>query len=288
MSAYLRAWHLLPLTVLFILSIILGGLLLRRLLVRAFADVDTGAQTPRRRRSKASVGSCMLAMLLALLGAGFAAAAIMALFHAIRTASPEMPLWPYLVGGPLALVAMLVVAYLILLAMYPLPAGRMLGVAGPVALLVLVIAVVISAPTGFFAYRQKVMRDDQTVTLRQNLTIIDRALREYEVRNNVPAPSLEALVEREYIERQYLQSPARPEDDEEIAYFYMPKRSVTAGSDTSEIRVCDYRENFGGKGRGILLLNRGVRWVSEQEFQKLLELEENQDFAAALRAAEGD
>lgn len=283
MRKYFDAWQLLPLTAFFLASVIVGGLLLKRLLTRAFADVASADQ-PRRRRSRLSTLRCMLAMLLAALGAGFAAACIMALFLAIDDASPRVLYWAYITGGILTLLAMPAVAYVVLLAMFPLPARRMVWVVLPIFLLVLAFAAVTFTPTGLIAYRQQVLREHQAQT-GLNLAHIDDALRDYELRHNVPAPSLSALAEGGYIEPEYLRSPADPEGD--IGYFYMPKRSAPARMNTDELRVCDYRDNFDGRGRAILTIDGSSRWVSEEQFQDLLQMDVNQDFAQALREAEG-
>lgn len=286
MRTYFQPWHLLPLAAFFLASVIVGGFLLRRLLARQFAALGDDAPAAGRRRSRASAGKCMVAMLLAAMGAGFAAVAIIALFMAIKDASHESLIWPYVVGAILTMVAMPGVAYVVLLAMFPLPAGRMLRAAGPVFALVLAFAVVTLVPTGVLAYRQKVVNDYRDQTIRIHLPHIDQALRMYEVRHNAPADALQDLVETDYIDPQYLRSPADPDGD--IGYFYFSKRSIPGRSETDEIRVCDYKRNFDGKGRGILLLNGRSEWVSEEEFQQLLDMDVNSDFAEALRQAEGE
>ncbi|MFW6066253.1 MAG: hypothetical protein ACOC9S_05480, partial [Planctomycetota bacterium] len=68
MRAYLEPWQLLPLFACFLVSVIAGGLLLKRLLARQFANVGDSPAAAGRQRSRASGGKCMVAMLLAGMG----------------------------------------------------------------------------------------------------------------------------------------------------------------------------------------------------------------------------
>jgi hypothetical protein len=275
--------------VFFLLSILGGAVVLRWLLVRQFARAQAEAQSstplPRRQR-RVSYGRAAAAMLLAAIAGAFAAGALFALFHNIARTVEPTPAWPYLVGGVLAVIALVGVAYLVLLTMFPLSPGRVLRAAAPTFAMILVLAVIIGTPTALMARANYLTELHQAFTVRRNLPRIDEALRAYEVRYNVPAPTLSALVEAELIQPGYLRSPA--DEDREIGYFYMPKRSALADLDTREIRVCDYRTTFEGQGRGVLFVNGATRWAPPAEFQRLLQLEVNQDFARRLRAEEGN
>lgn len=288
MGAYLRPWQLIPLSAFVLISIIVGAAILKRFLVRQFEIFDAQAQTtvpgPRRSRRLSTI-KCVLALLLAGMGGGFAGAAIFALFRSIEGTTHETIVWLLVLGGVLSLIAMLGVAYLILLTMFPLPAGRVFRAAVPTFAFVLVLGAIFGTPTALVARQQRMFDLHQEITLLRNLRGIDDALRNYEVLHNEAAPSLEHLVEQEYLMPAMVKSPANP--DRAIGYFYIPRRSAGTGTETQEIRASDLRENFEGRGRGVLFTNGARMWVSEGEFQQLLNLEVNSDFAEALREYEG-
>jgi len=68
-------------------------------------------------------------------------------------------------------------------------------------------------------------------------------------------------------------------------YFLFVGRSVRSGG--RQVIACDFAGNHDGQRRNVLLADGTVHCLGEGEFQKLLTLPDNAEFANALRRAEG-
>ncbi|NLF31417.1 MAG: hypothetical protein GX591_11105 [Planctomycetes bacterium] len=118
---------------------------------------------------------------------------------------------------------------------------------------------------------------------------IGNAIEMYRMDNADAWPNdLHALVAAAHLDARTLECP-RDRTPGGPDYFYTPPAGApneTSPSFETTILACDYRRNHRGS-RSVLFADNHVERVDESDFQSLLALPENADFAAALRAAEG-
>ena len=188
------------------------------------------------------------------------------------------------VGAIVAAVVMIIVALLVVYAMLEFSFRRSLAASViPVAAIISLTAVIGSAglvPAYFLRVRE--LKRDRC--RNANLRLLVVSLQSYQQRHGAPSPTLAALVEQNLIDPNRLRCHGAPE--REIGYFYFPLLMAADGPNATRLLLCDYRANHGG-GRNVLFANGGIFWYDEEEFQELLQQEENKSFTAALRTAEG-
>jgi len=263
------AWQL-PLFAVFVFGWLLGGgYLLHRSLRGAL---------PRR---GAALGRCVLASLLAGAMVLIAAGAVFVLFQTIGDRA-EVNLKR--VGAAIAIVAGIPMWFLVLHAMFALPMARILGLGWPAVGGVLVLGLAVGAgailPARTLVLRQR-QRDRSVIRLQ---TIHDLIETNFE-RPLARAPrALQELVDERILSPQELRSPCNP--GREIGYFYIPSRSLPRPDRTEELRACEFSHSYSDAGRVVLFRNGYCDWVPASEFERLLGLEENKEFAAAFREAD--
>lgn len=279
---YLFMWQL-PLLLVFLGGWVFGGGWLLHRTVQRLAGGDRKATLPR----------CVVAVLLAGLGGAFGGAVLFGLINKIGAVTDAELLIPGLVIG--ALVA-LVLGYLVIYAMFSMSAKRTLKVAAVPMVGVVLLAGVVAAAAGVPAWyiRQgQIARD----SAEQRLRYIHAAVRNYQLdraaggRLGPMPPSLDVLVQERIVDAKILKSPGLPDRDK--AFFYHPPAELTFGEADSKLLACEVASHDGG--RAVLLIRpapgddtRGeARWLSDEEFEQLLQEPQNREFAEALRAAEG-
>jgi hypothetical protein len=218
-------------------------------------------------------------------GAGlFSAGAILFLFYAV--ADQLRAKWLAIPGAAVAVIALLVVAFLVIFVRHGLTLRQSLGLAAPPILAMIGLTIVLGGPAGAASawthHREKARGDSAEHLLRIYSAIEDS----YERRFSQTPKTLQALVDKGDIEARYLVSPNN--SHREIGYFYVPRliRGVPMAARGEQIVACEFADSTAGPGRVAVLLNRQCRWYSRQEFQALLDKPENADFAKALQKAE--
>ena len=263
------AWQL-PLFAVFLFGWLLGGgYLLHRSLRRAL---------PRR---GATLGRCVLASLLAGAAVLIAAGGVFLLF---RTIGERAEVDLKRVGAALAIVAGIPMWFLVLHAMFPLPMARILGLGWPAVGGVLVLGLAVGAGA-ILPARTLVLRERRKAESVIRLQMIHDLIYVNFERPEAEAPeSLQKLVERRILSPSELRSPCNP--GREIGYFYTPSRSLPRSERTYQLRACEFSHYHSDAGRVVLFRNGECDWVPASEFERLLGLEENKQFAAAFREAD--
>ncbi len=265
-NAYLFLWQL-PVFLAFAAAWLIGGTYLTRRALGACTDLP---------RSKLGTARCLRLNFLAT-GAGLLALLIIAIFFtalAKRTRTLALLAGAVVVGLP----GMMAMTWMVLLNLLDLPRKTVLRItatsAGPVLAVLVVLAGATAVPTWFLGQARRMAQG-----CKSNLRWVETGLAEYAQREGREAPSLEALVDRNYIEQKYLRCPANP--TEKIAYAYAPRPAGSEVEGSSRILLCDRDANHGGR-RIALFANGNIEEIDEDRFAELLKLPENRQLAEQL------
>jgi hypothetical protein len=249
-----------------------GGYLLHRMFRR---------QLPRR---AAGYGRCVLASLLAGGAAAMTAAGVVLLLQTVAKTQQ----WPAFTAGLISLlpaaIAGLVLFYLVLYAMFDLPFPQVLRRGTPAAVAVLLLAVAVGLGVVLPA-RVLVKRVEARRWAEDCLQQVHRAVVAYERDYGRTPASLDALVDDRRIASEYLRNPFSPQ--REVGYFYHPRPTREEGGDEA-LLACELRHEHTDEGRAVVFANRGsvARWVTDEQFRRLLDRPANRRFAEVLREAE--
>jgi len=265
---YLSAWQLLVMAV-FIVGWLTGGGYLLRWSIRR--------REPQRR---VKLGKCVLVSLLAGAAGGISGAVLFALVYIIGRRTDTNLLVPGVVFGMLS---MLTVSFLTVSVMLESSAKSTLAAAGPSIAAILGWALLLGIPTTIVSRNLTLVRLERE-TCALHLRYIHRGLSLYQTNFGQSPVNLTTLAEKKFVEAESLRCPAAP--DRQIGYFYLPA-PTSRDLQTKQILACDFRENHGGAGRTVLLVNGQCDWYTEDRFAALLGEAENAAFAKALREAEG-
>lgn len=245
------------------------------------------------------LGPCVRAMFLAGLAAAAVAGLTFKLVFDLADSPEAQPQWRYFGAAPAVLLAV-PMAFLVFYASLRLPAGTMLRVSWLPLASVAMAAVVLGTPAfllGWFPRINKGKADTSVVRLRA----IDGAIRRYEQDQKQPPRDLASLtaesqgpggrVEPKLLDKSELRCPFLP--DAELGYFYFPTPSVSERDrDYKEksrvLRACEFTHDQADTYRAMLFVTGEARWNSDREFQSLLALPENAEFAKAFRAADAN
>ncbi len=265
---YLHLWQL-PLFVSFaVLSLWAGGSLLLRSLRKR--------QYPKRIR----MSRCVLISMLAGASGGLAGAVFFFLFESIRAGTGVSLRLP---GALVAGIVMILIAYLVAYAMLELPMGAALKVLALPLTVMLLLTGAVGAGAGIPAYFLRKDEVKQQRCLARKLPQIAVALAYHQDTFGDPPQQLKDLAEKNMIDANFLICPGTPEKP--IGFFYHPLRMTRQESAARIFVLCDFRHTHRG-GRNAILANGRYNWYPEEHFESLLTLEDNKQFAAALRAAE--
>ena len=272
---YFQPWQL-PLFAVFLFAWLVGGGYLVQVIIG-----------PRTEQRKYTLGRGILVSFLSGAGGGFAALALYKIGSAIFPIEPDplkLPIcWPGFIAG---IIGFLVVAFLIVFAMHKMPLGKTISASIiPIGAPLLLGAVLAGVSIHFSAKivqaeRRHMMRVNETIMV---LSKLYKALEDTTLRTGRPPATLEELVEKSPLEDEDIQSPVNPKGR---GFFFNGGRTTT-DRDSRRILLCDYVENFPGKGRAVLYEGGSIEFLPTDSFQTRLNQTENRAFAKALQEAEG-
>lgn len=272
MGKYLQpqylAWQL-PLMAVFLIGWLFGG---AYLLQRAFEK-----RLPRR---AVTYGRCVLASLLSGGAAAFAGGVVYLL---IITIAERLGTTLNYVGLIPAVLLATVMFYVVVHAMFDLPPSVVVRRGalpiGAILLLGLAVGAGVFLPARRLFFRQ--MRRAEST---HNLYRIQAAILQYEQTLAKTPPSLTALVERGEMKAEHLRCPSIP--NREIGYFYLPFRSIAREAYTEKLRACEFTHDETSPSRLVLFGNGEILPITPADFERLLALGENGDFAGGFREAD--
>lgn len=226
-----------------------------------------------------TLSRCILILLFA--GAGGSIGGIV-FFFLIKNVGVYMDANLKILGGLVGAVVMIIVAFFVIYAMLELSFTKSLKAAlVPLGVQVILLGIVGPACLIPAYYMRKA--DVKQDRCREQLAMIGQALATYQRNYERPALTFKDLVEKNVLPANRLKCPAVK--DKEIGYFYYPARIIKRQDASKQLLVCDFRGNHPA-GRNTLTVNNLFRWYDEDDFEVVLSLPENKEFAAALRAAE--
>jgi hypothetical protein len=266
---YYHQWQLIPAGV-FVLGWVLGGgwLFLRGL--RKHSDAPA-RRLKFQRGLLASVTSGLAGMIVGLL--------LAALFYRIsqRLYADWYITLGVVVGAVVGVVASYVTAYIVL----GLTGKTTLKVATPPILGMVALAgalVAAFAPMTCSQTMAKLAREDcenNIKAIRYSLALHSRA--------GLMPKDLDALLQSGSLKDRNVRCPGNK--NRAMGYFYMPRDAKKNQNPEQVLIVCDFAGNHPG-GRNVIFADWRSDWLSDSEFENLLNLPVNQVFAKALRAAE--
>ncbi len=267
---YVHPWQL-PLIFTFLAGWIIGG---GYLLKWSFANQGY--------KKKLTLGRSIMVTFLAGSGGLFAAAVILFLFKTIVVTTGARLLPVMAAGAVVAALVYFVISYLVLYAIFELPSRQLLRMVALPLAGIITLGAIMGTAAGLPAYRTRIWGGRKTVSLA-DLVAIGNALVKHEMQEKKPAENLQVLVQKELLSSACLRCPFVP--NTKVGYFYLPGPAQRQDAD-DKIVACSLRGKKAG-GRAVLLHNHQSRWFSEEEFQHLLQHKANDEFAEALRKAEG-
>ena len=188
-------------------------------------------------------------------------------------------------GLILAVIGYFPVTYLVVLSMYKLSAKQTLTASVlPILLPVLFAGVALGISFPFSAKSLQAKRKLwtlQAMTMNK-LSYIHKTMDRNILQTGKIPLSLQELVSQGVLEPDSVVSPANPKGR---GFFYNGGKPISDLA-SREIFICDYKDNFGDKGRTVLYRGGYVEFLTETSFQARLRQSENKDFAKALDAAE--
>lgn len=272
---YIRPeWEGVILVISFFVWLLGGGYLFQKIL---------GKKTGDRRYS---FGRGVMVSLLSGAAGGLAVLMLYYIGNAIAPPEPgpeKIPIsW---LGLILAAIGYFPVAYIVVFSMHKLSAKKTLaGSFLAIALPVLFAGVALGIS---FPFSAKSLQDKRKLWTLQAITMnrmsnIHKTLERNILQTGKVPLSLQELVSQGVLEPEDITSPANPKGR---GFFFKSSQPVTDQA-SREFMICDYKENFGDKGRTVLYRGGYVEFLTEASFQARLRQPENQDFAKALEAAE--
>ena len=263
---YVGIWVVLVGAPLLAVWVVGGGFLLQR------------AIQPDVSRRQGRLGRCCLISFLNVVAGVVAGGITMFLVDTIdKRIGPDLR-WATLVAGLLGFLAVTVV---VLYASFEFSFRRTARLWGRAYLGVLVLALLVTAPVGWYVYKSRqtmVARGYSAVQLQRLYKAVVRCGR------GMAPDTLSWLVERNDLNNQDLQ--CYRNRGRAVDFFYQ-KRTILSPTEASrEVFACDFIDNHGGTGRVVILTNGEAGWYDADKLPELLKLPENQDFAEALAEAE--
>ena len=266
---YLFPWELAPGLVLLLAWVGGGGYLLHRAVRDDLA------------RRKGSLGRCLvISFLAAAAGAAGGGSILLLVVSIYKKAGANLP-WLAVGFGA---VSFLAINFVVLCASFELPVGRLLRTwltsYAPAAAL----AVVIGAPTGWYARKARLAKASQQHSLEALRRIHQGIMVNYVGQRREPPATLQQLVDDEVVEARVLR--CRNNKGRAVDYFYQPAPLPPTSPGSRRILACDFIDNHHGGGRGVLFTDGSAEWYSVERLPEVFDLPENRPFVEALRKAE--
>jgi len=265
-------WWMLPMLAVFLAAWLIGcPYMLRSALHRKL-----------QRRRPPQFGQCLVQVMVS--GACGALAGLV-VFYLIFVIGARLEVRLWILGAIVAAMIVPVVTVVLLMAMLEMPLGDTVEVSlrplGALMILGLVLALGAGIPARLI--RQRDIRRAEAVG---NLVRIYQAIvGSYERVLGRPPTDLRQLVEKNYLDAKYLISPNFP--DRQVGFFYYP--TPTVGGDerqSQKLFACEFLPPGSKGGRAVIFVDGRAEWVPGRQFERLLALRENEQFAQALRHAE--
>lgn len=259
---HLYSWQLIPILLMAAAWVAGGGFLLKKCAVKAGA-------------AKLRFGHSCITMFFAALASILAVSVIALAAKKLGEAFDVNLFTTGIIGGGLLAIGFF---FLVIYSMLDLPFKKSLRAALPTFVVMVVLmgvmgAIVIPISTAQTRQRRGV----------ENCQTITAHLAEYFCLFSRPADfpaNLHQLDNANGIKFK-LRCPARPNID---SYFYLRPRDIPA---KDQVILCDLADNHNGIGRSVIIMKDGLwrsQWVTELEFQELMQLPVNAPFYKALLA----
>ena len=268
-NKYLFLWQA-PLAVICIVGWLLGGGYLLMVSLKKQTDAK-----------RVQLGRCVLASMLAGGGGLFGAGAFFILITSIGKHAHISLTWLAL---PVAVIAMLATAYVVLYSMFDLSAGGTLRLAIRPLLGIAAMVVIIGVPTGMISLsigRGELARNSTAMRLQ---IVYHAGIKPYQQRHQKLPPNLAVLVEENHIKATDL---AHQLSENDVGFFYVPYRvnSDPAKNPTKKIIACSIGHKT-SKGRAVLQADGVAYWASKADLDRSLQEPVNKAFAEKLAEAE--
>ncbi len=275
-SDYIFAWQF-PLFGVFVVGwLVGGGYLFHRTLSKKVPS-----------RKGVSLGRGVLISLLSGMGGALAGVVLYKVGETLMPPSIEDGGMPVsILGVVLGLMGYAVVAWLVVFAMHKIPVGDTLSASALPVGATVGLAIAIGLGCAIPANSQVQKQRKQMMLMHMNMNRLKVLYQHYLYRSpREPVESLEALKANERFDETLLKNAARP--GREIGFFYHPSPK-TFGSEEPRVLACDFADSYENRDVRIVLFTDGrVVQYDEGAFRIELQAEQNQEFAEALRKAEG-
>jgi hypothetical protein len=191
-----------------------------------------------------------------------------------------------ILGVVLGIIGYAVVAWLVVFAMHKIPVGETLSASALPIGATIGLALGIGIACALPAHGQVKERREQEMLMLINSNRLKMLYQHYlYLSPREPIESLSVLKNKEGFDDRLLKNAAKP--DRELGFFYHPSPKTLQGQD-ARLLACDFANTYDGKDTRIVLFTDGrVAQYDEGAFQIELDAEQNQEFAEALRNAEG-
>jgi hypothetical protein len=226
----------------------------------------------------------LLSFLSGLIGA-MAGVALLWLGQVLLPPTGKFPISKWGVG--MASLGYLFMGYFIVFAMNKLSAKETLRLSAPPLLATLIGGGIILGTCAWFAHKSVIIDRRYEGYKGETMIRLDRIYRTIERRGpSKPPENLQVLVEEKLVQEDAIKSPAKPKGP---GFFYVPSPlDLRRTEENKKILACDYRANFGDRGRTVLFTDGSLRFYQPSGFARLLRDPDNQAFAEALKQAEGE
>ena len=251
MNKYLFMWQLPVFGLLIVGWLGAGSYLLR---------VSIAKNTKQRR---VPFGRCLLATLLSGGGGAFGGAVFFMLVRSIGAHFEVKLLW---LAAPLAIIVMLLTAFIVLYSMYQLSAKDTLRVSFRPLIGVLIVVAIILTPTAIVTRSQGLAGYYQTNAVNK-LKSLSESIAEYRRKVYSPPETLEKLIDKGYISPESI---THQMSDKANGFLYLPyNNGLDEDIAKTRIVICSIGHKP-SKGRAVMFANGLCIWEKAYESQDLL------------------
>ena len=262
---YLFQWQVIPVLLFMFCWVVLGGWMLQWTL-KKYAQV------------KVALGKCSVKLLAAGFGALIVGGLVFLAIDKIGQLSDYNFTKAAVAAGTIAGLSF---AFLVIYAMLDLPLKRVIKLSLPIFAILIVLGAIIFGVSIPFAVSQRNFNKG-LADCSNKMKFVCKLLNMHSRATDLPE-NMDEITKKLKI-ADIVVCPGIP--DKKVGYFYLrPKKSVIPAN---TLVFCDLGENHGGKGRNAIVFesNKYVWvWNNSRDFQALLDMEINSEFAKALKDA---